>query len=465
MQFNALFLWVAVGLCLAGTTLNAQKIQQQIPAKTRILFLLDGSGSMLGKWGRTLKIDAAKELLADMVDSLRTNQNLELALRIYGHRYQRESQNCQDTKLEVPFGRNNHNAVIERLGAIKPKGTTPIAYSLEKATDDFPKDSDFRNIIILITDGIESCDGDPCSVSMRLQRNRIFLRPFVIGLGMTPEYRDDFECLGQYFDARDKTGFQKALNKAVNTTLGKTTASVELLDARNRPEETNVNVTFLNNFTGLSEFEFVHYRDRNGKPDSVVVDPVLSYDIMANTVPPVMRRNVKLTPGKHNVISLKTPQGSLQVKQKGYKAYEKGVKVIVRKPGSNQVLHVQDMEETQRYLTGTYNVEVHTLPKRIFSKVEIRQSEITTLSLPDPGILNIRNNASGFGSIYEIDGSGRQQWVCNLQRGKTRMTYTIQPGVYKIVFRAESAPGSKYTSIKHITVKSGISTIINLFDR
>ena len=464
MRSVALSSWVLLGLFLFGIASQAQQVQQQIPTKTRILFLLDGSGSMLGRWGSTLKMDAAKELLADMVDSLRTNQNLELALRVYGHRYQRESQNCQDTKLEVSFGRNNHNAVIERLRAIKPKGTTPIAYSLEKATEDFPQGGDYRNIIILITDGIESCEGDPCNVSMRLQRNRIFLRPFVIGLGMTKEYQNDFGCLGQYFDARDKSGFQRALNKAVNTSLGKTTASVELLDSQGRPRETNVNVTFLNNFTGLSEFEFVHYRDRNGKPDSVVLDPVLSYDVVANTVPPVVKKNLDLIPGKHNIISLKTPQGNLQVKQKGYRAYEKGVKVIVRKSGNNRILHVQDIEQTQKYLTGTYNVEVHTLPKRIFSKVEISQSEITTLSLPDPGILNIRNNASGFGSIYEIDPSGRQQWVCDLERGKTRMTYTIQPGEYKIVFRAESAPGSKYTSIKDITVKSGISTIINLFD-
>ena len=147
-------------------SLAQKKVQQKIPDKTRILFLLDGSGSMMGHWvdGKS-RIDVAKEILTRLVDSLRNNPDLELALRVYGHRYPRQSNNCQDTRLEVPFASKNHDAIINKLKEIVPKGVTPITYSMEQAANDFPTTQGYRNILILITDGIESCGGDPCATS------------------------------------------------------------------------------------------------------------------------------------------------------------------------------------------------------------------------------------------------------------------------------------------------------------
>ncbi|NJM26861.1 MAG: VWA domain-containing protein [Bacteroidia bacterium] len=172
-------------------------MQQKLPERTRILFLLDGSGSMNAVWeGDQSRMDAAKEILTRLVDSLRVNPNLELALRVYGHRYPRQSNNCQDTRLEVPFAPRNHDAIINKLSDIKPKGVTPITYSMEQAADDFPATSGYRNILILITDGIESCGGDPCAASIALQRRGVFLRPFIIGLGL--EGGKVLDCVGRY---------------------------------------------------------------------------------------------------------------------------------------------------------------------------------------------------------------------------------------------------------------------------
>ena len=81
---------------------------------------------------------------------------------------------------------------------IKPQGNTPIAYSLSESADDFPGVSNYRNIIIIITDGLESCNGDPCQVSRDLQKKGIFLKPFVIGIGMSENYERQFGCLGEF---------------------------------------------------------------------------------------------------------------------------------------------------------------------------------------------------------------------------------------------------------------------------
>ena len=151
---------------------SAQKVTQKRKDNTRILFLVDGSNSMYGAWESQQKIDAAKQLLNDLVDSLRVNKNLQLGLRIYGHQYSLENRNCKDTKLEVPFSPNNHDKIISTMNTLTPQGTTPIAYSLEQAAGDFPVSDQFRNIVIIITDGVESCGGDPCTVSEALQALR-----------------------------------------------------------------------------------------------------------------------------------------------------------------------------------------------------------------------------------------------------------------------------------------------------
>ena len=170
-------IWVIILVMLAVNSYAQQP-------KTRILFVLDGSGSMYAKMGNDNRITVAKRLLTRLVDSLQGQTDLELALRIYGHQSQKTERNCKDTKLEVPFGQRNHQSIKDKIRDLRPKGTTLIAYSLQEAAYDFPKSTGVRNIIILITDGLEECDGDPCAVSLALQKQGVVLRPFVIGLGL-----------------------------------------------------------------------------------------------------------------------------------------------------------------------------------------------------------------------------------------------------------------------------------------
>src|SRR5690606_12705178 len=154
---------------------------------------------MLEKWEGKTRMEVAKDVLAKIVDTLRDQKNLELALRIYGHQSENRLSNCKDTKLEVPFLKTNHDAIISKIKNIKPKGTTLISYSIEQSANDFPKDPNSRNVIILITDGIEACGGDPCALSLALQEKRIFLSPFIIGIGSDQNFAKAFDCMGKYF--------------------------------------------------------------------------------------------------------------------------------------------------------------------------------------------------------------------------------------------------------------------------
>lgn len=416
--------------------------------------MLDASGSMLAKWENTYRIAVAKTLLSELVDSLRNVPNVELALRVYGHQYHRRFQNCQDTRLETPFGPDNHDAIKKRLASLTPQGNTPIAYSIEKAAGDFPN-TDARNIIIIITDGLESCDGDPCAVSMALQRKGVFLKPFIVGIGMDKRFEEQFRCVGDFFDASDINSFKTALSQIVRKSLQRATVSVELLDIHDQPTETNVNVTFLNNFTGEAAYEFVHYLDRQGRPDSVEVDPVLTYDVTVNTVPPVVRKNVEIEGGRHNVIRVKAPQGTLKINHPGHTEYRNGVHILIRKAGETEILETLMPNQTARLLVGEYDVEALTLPRTMLRNVAVAQSQLTQLEIAAPGVVNISSSYPGWGSIYMLDNNGGQKWIYNLDPAATKTNLAMQPGRYKVVFRSKNSMGSKFTEIVEFAVRSG----------
>ncbi len=127
-------------------------VNKPIPL-TRILFIFDASQSMLGRWQSDTKFNIAKKIISEMLDSIANLRYTEFALRVYGHQNQYPPQVCSDTKLEVPFAAGNAGKIKTRLRTITPKGTTPLAYSLEQSAKDFPPCSNCRNIVVLITDG------------------------------------------------------------------------------------------------------------------------------------------------------------------------------------------------------------------------------------------------------------------------------------------------------------------------
>ena len=202
---------------------------------TRILFVFDASQSMAGIWESDTKINIARDFLITMIDSLQYLKNVQMALRVYGHQSPVPPQDCNDTKLEVPFDVNNAFKIRQKLRFLNPKGTTPIAHSLELAAEDFTPCDECRNIIILITDGIEACEGDPCAVSRQLQLKGIVVKPFIIGIGMDPEFKKTFDCVGYYYNAEKEQKFREILEVVITMALNTTSAQVNLLDSDGFP--------------------------------------------------------------------------------------------------------------------------------------------------------------------------------------------------------------------------------------
>ena len=438
------------------TTLQTSA-QNYVKPKTRILFLLDGSGSMYAAMDKDVRINVAKRMLSKIVDSLEHAKEVQVALRVYGHISPPGQRNCKDTKLEVPFKYGNHKQVKEKLKDITPKGTTLIAYSLQQAAYDFPKEPGVRNIIILITDGIEECDGDPCAISEALQSQGVVLRPFVIGLGSTEDFRKAFECVGRYYDANTEESFNNVLNVVITQALNSTTAQVNLLDVNLKPTETNVNMSFYDMHSNQLMYNYVHTMNERNLPDTILLDPIYKYRVMVHTIPPVQKNDVEIIPGKHNIIAIDAPQGNLYLKISGVTNYT-DLKCIVRKQNTMQTLHLQNANTSEKYLVGKYDLEVQTLPRQIFKGVSVDQYTTTTIEMPQPGRLNISAFTQQYiADIYQME-RNEMIWLARLPQENKLHNIIMQPGKYKIIYRAKTATRSSQTFEREFIINSGAVT-------
>ena len=447
---------ILLGLIILSSDSYSQKKQDPV---NRILFVFDASQSMLGRWQSGRKIDIAKQLLTNITDSLKDVKNLELALRVYGHQRSFPPQDCDDTRLEINFIPSNIFAerVKGKLSMIRAKGTTPIARSLEEAASDFPIDNS-RNIVILITDGKEECGMDPCAVSRLFAKKGIILKPFVIGIGLDESWKDNLDCVGTFFDAANEKDFSNILNIVISHVVDNTTTQVNLLDSLGNPTETNVPLTFYDNFTDIVKYNFVHTMNNMGNPDTMIIDPVLKYRVVAHTIPPVESKVITILPGEHTVIPLKTPQGKLKITIKTKEDYQ----FIVKQSNQNETINVQKINNSQSYLTGFYDIELLTLPRQYFKNIRINQNQLTQLQLPSTGLANILLPANGYGGVYLKDGDMLTE-IYKFNGESNQYKLTLLPGKYTVIYRSKSSKKYIYTDEKSFVIKSGKSQLIKIY--
>lgn len=451
MKYYALFLSFIL-LCFSQG--KAQEL-------TRILFILDASNSMNANWGEQTRIEAAKELLSKAVDSLNGSANLEIALRVYGHQSPITAtyQDCNDTKLEVPFAKDNFLKVRNKLKTILAKGTTPIARSLEAAAADFP-DSKSKNIIILITDGLEACDNDPCVIAKKLHDKGVRVTPFVIGLGLDLSYLEQFKCIGSYTEAETKSAFRGVLQSVITKAISNTTVQINLNNIHKVPVETDVTMLLYEAGTSNLKYTFVHTINRFGNPDTLNIDPNLKYDIVVNTIPKVYKNNVTIVKNTHNVIPIDCPQGFLKFRfSNSTLAYQ--VPARIYQKNNPITLNVQHVGSTDKYIVGTYEIELLTLP-RIYRTVEIKQSSTETIDVLAPGQLNYSSSKAVAAQLFVVKDDGAIEWLCNLDQTTQSGLIYLQPGNYRVVYRQKQLKSTTYTSEKGFKIVSNKTTSINL---
>lgn len=208
---------LACGLIVASAaTMHAESARVQI--------VLDVSGSMKAAMGAQPKIEAAKSAIRETIGGLQ--EGSVVALRYYGHRAPQEpkAESCKDTELVMPFQPLDKARMLASLGKAVPKGQTPIAYTLEQAAADFGDASDEERGIILVSDGIETCGGDPLATVRGLMARGIKVKVHTIGFDVDAAARTQLEAIsdatgGEYHDARNAAALADSLRQLTQKAL------------------------------------------------------------------------------------------------------------------------------------------------------------------------------------------------------------------------------------------------------
>ncbi len=153
----------------------------------QVLIILDASYSMTepltpGVKNGESKMSVAKRTILQVLNRVPPSTNL--GLRVYGARTDSAAFACRDSYLAVPIGANQRYRISSALSSIQPKGATPISHSLIEATEDDFLNRPGKKTIILVSDGIETCGQDPCSVAVNMQRRGIDVKISVVGFGL-----------------------------------------------------------------------------------------------------------------------------------------------------------------------------------------------------------------------------------------------------------------------------------------
>ncbi|MEJ6660745.1 MAG: hypothetical protein QNL79_00230, partial [Bacteroidia bacterium] len=281
----------------------------------------------------------------------------------------------------------------------------------------------------------------------------VVLRPFVIGLGLSADFRTQFECVGRYFEAETESDFENVLNVVISQAINNTTAQVNLLDSYGRPTETDVDMTFTDSKTGRIIDDIYHTLNYRGLPDTLFLDPSYAYDIKVHTIPPVYKKNVQLIAGKHNTIAIDAAQGNLNLKIDGVTNY-KNLQALIVDRKTNEIINVQDFNDEQRYIVNNYKVELLTLPRITKDSISVQQNKITTLQVQQPGKLNIVTRTKYEIGIYRLH-KGETELVKSLNLNANQNITVLQPGNYKLIYRATAVKESMTTKTQDFTIKSG----------
>ncbi|RWO38098.1 MAG: VWA domain-containing protein [Mesorhizobium sp.] len=197
---------VAAALLLWMTTLGL--------AADRVVIVLDASGSMWAQIDGKPKLEIARESLRTVLQSVPADK--EIGFMAYGHR---EKGSCEDIELIVPPQAGSAGAVSTAADSLKFIGKTPLTSAVRQAAEALKYTED-KATVILITDWLETCKGDPCALGRELRAAGVDFTVNVVGFGLTADEGKQVACLadntgGKYIQASDEKALQDALVETI----------------------------------------------------------------------------------------------------------------------------------------------------------------------------------------------------------------------------------------------------------
>lgn len=257
-----LALLLVIGICFTSMARASE-------TQAKVLFILDGSGSMWGRIDNQPKISIAKQLMSGLIREL--PDSVAAGLQVYGHRSKGD---CNDIELVAPLGRDDRNTLIQHIESINPKGKTPITGALTLAGESLREFED-ETTVVLISDGKETCDADPCALVRELRDSGIKLQIHVVGFDVNRDEREQLVCIaeaggGEYFSADNTEQLQQALTEVKQQVVEKVEKIETTPEAPPAPAPTLSTLIAINANTGEPVTDAVEWTLINTETEEIL---------------------------------------------------------------------------------------------------------------------------------------------------------------------------------------------------
>ncbi|MCR5192730.1 MAG: VWA domain-containing protein [Bacteroidales bacterium] len=435
--------------------------------KTRVLIILDCSHSMWDRWQSDSKIKVTQKVLLKFMDSVATQKGIDVALRVFGHL----NKNSYGTRLEVPFEPNNNYKIQSKIKTLVPNGDCTAASALSSSLNDFPASNtddnngtQARNIILIITDGMDDCDGNICNVARQVQMSGVIVQTFILGIGNKEDFQHSLDCAGKFSYVPNEEHYTEMLYDIFRISEEEAHVVISVNDETDHLLEATIPVALYDSQTGVVKYTTLYSIDSRYTPDTLIVDPLVTYNVTLFTTPPINLKNKQFKPGRVNRLNFTVEQGSLRLRTDGQRTNYPVPQypVLIYPHGSNTLLGSQLLGETHNYLTGNYDIEVLSTPTLRLDNVAVVSSSATDLTIPTPGVANINKpKVISSGSIFELK-EGVLKYICDLDPNKINERILLMPGEYQLVLKPQNSIEYKKVKTLRFLIGAGRTTNINL---
>jgi len=368
--------------------------------RSRAILVMDGSGSMWGQIEGEAKITIAQGVVGELLGTLPAD--MDLGLTVYGHRRKGD---CTDIETIVQPGAQTQGAITQAVNGIKPKGKTPMTDAIREAAMAL-RFTEEKATVILVSDGIETCEPDPCAAARALEEAGIDFTAHVIGFDVT-----DTEALRQMQCLADETGgtFLSASNAAELAD-----AMTTVVAAAPEPEPQPVEIIF---------------RATDGENGPLINDPLV-WDLSRDAKP---------------LLDTVNAQGF----------------VVALKPGEYRIEVLRPTDEA----TGEAIFGVGQVGKTVtIALPEFRPAATVQAadSAPAGSIIPVRwtgpNTTGDYVSVAAIGDSGYENYTYTQEGSPLDLTMPATPGAYELRYILQD--GSKVLAAQPITVTEVTATVV-----
>ncbi|MFH0782315.1 MAG: VWA domain-containing protein [Pseudomonadota bacterium] len=442
-----------------------------------LVFILDASGSMGAQIQGKMKIDIAKQVLVDLIKDLPSGVNVGLVA--YGHR---QKADCNDVEELAPLEPLDRESLATKIKALDHMGKTPLTLSVKIVAESLRTLED-ETTIILVSDGEETCEGDPCAMVKELKASGIKFVMHVIGFDVTDKEKAQLSCLaeaggGSYFTAKNAGELTSAAKKVVEKT---------------EQSSGKLKISALRNGKPIGAWYEVSKAEADGNGEKINVDsnPVSAggeeiklipgtYDLMIKNQedagqPTMKFSGIVIEAGKTVAKIADFSGGMLKVKalrnSKPIGAWYEVFKAEAGGSGEKESVAsnpIGDDGENIKLLPGIYDLVIRNQedagnPTMNYPGIFIEAGKtVEKVANFTGGALMVKalKNGKPIGAWYEVfkaaeGGSGEKESVASNPIGNDGENIKLPPGVYDLTIRNQDEDGNPTKDFPSITIEAG----------